>query len=76
MVIACRDMSKGATAQEIKEKSGNENVILKKLDLASIQSIHEFANQVLREEPHIHVLICNAGVMLTPYGHTEDGFEL
>ena len=77
VVIACRDMRKGATAQkEIKEESGNENVILKKLDLASIQSIHEFTNQVLREEPHIHVLICNAGVMFTPYGRTEDGFEL
>ena len=77
VIIACRDTTKGAAAQkEIVEVSGNENVVLKKLDLASMKSIREFANQVLAEEPQIHILICNAGVMFTPYQLTEDGFEL
>ena len=41
-----------------------------------MKSIKEFANQVLNEEPQIDVLICNAGVMFTPYQLTEDGFEM
>ena len=77
VIIACRNMTKGENARkEIVESSRNENVILKKLDLASMKSIKEFANQVLSEEPQIHVLICNAGVMFTPYQCTEDGFEM
>ena len=77
VIIACRDVTKGENARkEIIENSGNENVILKKLNLASIKSIKEFTNQILSEEPQIHVLICNAGVMFTPYQLTEDGFEM
>lgn len=30
----------------------------------------------LSEESHLDILINNAGVMFTPYAHTEDGFEL
>ena len=77
VIIACRDLIKGEAAQkEIIESSGNKNVILKKLDLASMKSIRDFASDVLAEEPHIDILICNAGVMFTPYKLTEDGFEL
>lgn len=77
VIIACRDTVKGAAAQkEIVEISGNQNVFLKKLDLASMKSIRNFADEVLSEEPKIDILICNAGVMFTPYQKTEDGFEM
>ena len=77
VIIACRDLTRGATAQkEIVRESGNDSVVLRKLDLASMKSIHEFADQILEEESRIDVLICNAGVMFIPYQLTEDGFEM
>ena len=77
VIIACRNTIKGENARrEIVESSGNEKIILKKLDLASMKSIKDFADQVLDEEPQIDVLICNAGVMFTPHQKTEDGFEM
>ena len=77
VIIACRDTTKGEKARkEIVEISGNQNVILRKLDLASMKSIKRFADQILSEELQIHILMCNAGVMFTPYQLTEDGFEM
>lgn len=77
VIIACRDAVKAASAvSEIKNESGNGEVFFKSLDLASKQSIREFAEQVLEEESRIDILILNAGVMLTPYLQTKDDFEL
>lgn len=44
------------------------------LDLASLRSVRAFASAFLREEPHLHLLINNAGV--SAGGTTEDGFSL
>lgn len=42
--MACRDMERGEAArEEIVEDSGNQNVVLKKLDLSNTKSIREFA---------------------------------
>ena len=77
VILACRDMVKGRSAmEEIREKTGNNNLAVRKLDLASCKSIRAFAEQILREEPQINILINNAGVMFVPYQLTEDGFEL
>lgn len=48
------------------------------LDLASFSSIREFVNKVLKNFPHIHVLINNAGVYapLKDRALTKDGFEI
>lgn len=48
------------------------------LDLASFSSIREFANRVLQNFSHIHVLINNAGVYapLKDHALTKDGFEI
>lgn len=78
VVIACRDVTKAAIAAvDIKEETGSENVVLKKLDLASCASIRKFSEEILQEEEAIHVLVCNAGVMITPtFQRTVDGFEM
>ena len=76
VIIAARDATKGASAvAEIRKASGNEQVFFRKLDLASKQSIHTFAEAFLSEEDRLDILILNAGVMFTPYSVTEDGFE-
>ncbi|NXG19360.1 RDH12 dehydrogenase, partial [Grallaria varia] len=77
VIIACRDIAKAeAAASEIRDETGNQQVIVKKLDLADTKSIREFAEKFLGEEKELHILINNAGVMLCPYSKTADGFEM
>ncbi|NXS40849.1 RDH12 dehydrogenase, partial [Balaeniceps rex] len=77
VIVACRDIAKAeAAASEIRAETGNQQVIVKKLDLADTQSIREFAEKFLAEEKELHILINNAGVMLCPYSKTADGFEM
>jgi NAD(P)-dependent dehydrogenase (short-subunit alcohol dehydrogenase family) len=47
-------------ADEIIRESGNSNVIVRKLDLSSQQSVREFANEILSSESRLDVLIHNA----------------
>ena len=77
VVIGCRDEKKALEAlDDIKERSASNNVVFKKLDLASLSSTRRFASEILQEEDRIDVLIANAGVMFPPYTLTKDGFEL
>uniref|UniRef100_A0A8C1V4Z2 Si:dkey-94e7.2 n=1 Tax=Cyprinus carpio TaxID=7962 RepID=A0A8C1V4Z2_CYPCA len=70
--MACRDLDKAEGAQkEIMEESGNQNIVIRKLDLSDTKSIREFA-----EESAIYILINNAGIMMCPYSKTADGFEM
>lgn len=76
VIIACRDTVKSAAAvAEIRTATGNEEVFFKKLDLASVDSIRQFAREIVREENRLDILILNAGVMFTPYMLTKEGFE-
>ncbi|CDP82905.1 short-chain alcohol dehydrogenase [Mycolicibacterium farcinogenes] len=45
------------------------------VDLASLDSVRTAAPQIAAVAPVIDVLMNNAGVMFTPFGHTRDGFE-
>ena len=77
VIVACRDEKKATIAvDDIKKRTNSQNVIFKKLDLASLASVRQFSEEILQEEEHINVLINNAGVMIPPYMLTEDGFEL
>lgn len=77
VILACRDMTKARiAADEIRQKSGNGNVVVKKLDLASLQSVRDFAKDVEKNEERLDVLINNAGIMMCPKWETEDGFEM
>jgi len=52
---------------------GNFEVVA--LDLASLKSIRACAEGLLAKSEPFDVVIANAGVMATPFGHTADGFE-
>lgn len=69
VLIAVRDLDKGRAAAA----SMRGEVVVRRLDLADLGSVREFAAEVT--EP-VDVLINNAGVMATPLGRTADGFEL
>ena len=45
------------------------------LDLASLDSIKLFADQFKAQYKGLDVLLNNAGIMMVPFGKTEDGFE-
>ncbi|XP_049658183.1 dehydrogenase/reductase SDR family member 13 isoform X3 [Accipiter gentilis] len=75
VVLATRNAPRGeAAARRIRTETGNEEVLFMQLDLASLRSVRAFATAFLRQEPHLHLLINNAGV--SAGGTTEDGFSL
>eukprot|EP00094_Tigriopus_californicus_P005946 TCALIF_05728-PA protein Name:"Similar to RDH13 Retinol dehydrogenase 13 (Homo sapiens)" AED:0.07 eAED:0.07 QI:2564/0.85/0.87/1/0.42/0.5/8/77/512 len=76
VIILCRDTNKGdAAAEEITHET---HFVVKcvKLDLASLRSVRECAENILETEDKIDYLINNAGVMMCPYWKTEDGFDM
>ncbi|XP_048418776.1 retinol dehydrogenase 13 [Stegostoma tigrinum] len=77
VILACRDLVKASkAADEIRKESGNRNVLVQKLDLSSLQSVHSFANKIIETETCLDILINNAGIMRCPKWKTEDGFEM
>ncbi|KAM6201122.1 retinol dehydrogenase 11 [Rhynchocyon petersi] len=75
--LACRDTQKGElVAKEIQTRTGNQQVWVRKLDLADTKSVRDFAENFLAEEKQLHILVNNAGVMMCPYSKTADGFEM
>ncbi|XP_069019314.1 retinol dehydrogenase 13-like [Embiotoca jacksoni] len=77
VILACRDMGRAnKAAEDVRRRSGNDNVIVKKLDLASLQSVRQLAKDIQASEERLDVLINNAGVMSCPKWQTEDGFEM
>ncbi|XP_018568422.1 retinol dehydrogenase 14 [Anoplophora glabripennis] len=77
VIMACRNLETGKQVRdEIAETTKNDNVILKKLDLSSQKSIREFAEDVIRTEPRLDVLIHNAGTAESKFKKTEDDVEI
>ncbi|KAG8009121.1 Retinol dehydrogenase 13 [Nibea albiflora] len=77
IIMGCRDMEKcEAAAKEIRGKTLNPHVYARRLDLASMKSIREFAEGIKQEEQRVDVLVNNAGVMRCPAWKTEDGFDM
>lgn len=76
VVMAARDPSKTADARShILASHPSASLEVVPLDLASQAGTREAAEQIARAHGRIDLLINNAGVMATPEGRTEDGFE-
>ncbi|RVW00814.1 oxidoreductase [Rhodococcus xishaensis] len=68
VIMACRDVDKGrAVAAPLGERAE-----VRRLDLADLASIREFAGSI----DSFDVLVNNAGVMAVPLYRTADGFEM
>ncbi|RUS74792.1 hypothetical protein EGW08_017459 [Elysia chlorotica] len=77
IIMACRNLEKGeATRKEIVEETKNEDVVVQELDLASFESIQNFAKKFNETETRLDILINNAGVMACPKTLTKDGLEM
>ena len=77
VVGAARDLAKArrATAEVRAQAAAHGALELVELDLASLQSVRACADALLTDGRPFDVVIANAGVMRTPFGHTADGFE-
>ncbi len=78
VILACRDTSKAAAAAEIiLAKHPSASVAIATLDLASLASVREFAEQICSNHGQLDILVNNAGVMAYPTRRaTADGFEM
>jgi NAD(P)-dependent dehydrogenase (short-subunit alcohol dehydrogenase family) len=79
VIGTARDLAKGeaAAAQIRKDAAANGGSFeLVKLDLASLASVRNCADQLLRKGEPLDVIIANAGVMATPFSYTTDKFEM
>lgn len=74
VILACRDDKRGTDARDqIVANTGNKDVHFKKLDFASFHSIKQFAEDVLKTENRLDILINNAGTITSGKDKTEDG---
>ncbi|XP_026056760.1 retinol dehydrogenase 12 [Carassius auratus] len=77
VIMACRDLERAEAARkELIEDSGNQKIVVNKLDLSDTKSIRAFAELINKEEKQVNILINNAGIMMCPYSKTADGFEM
>jgi NAD(P)-dependent dehydrogenase (short-subunit alcohol dehydrogenase family) len=78
VVGAARDLAKAehATAQvRADAEAGGGSLDLVELDLASLASVRACTDALRARDEPFDLVIANAGVMATPFGHTADGFE-
>lgn len=75
-ILACRSLDKGEAAlAEIRAEIPGAQAEVMALDLASLASVRQFAAAFQARYNRLDVLVNNAGIMMVPYGATEDGFE-
>ncbi|MEW9528585.1 oxidoreductase [Microbispora sp. NPDC049125] len=76
VVLACRDIGRAKdAAARIQAADLRAAVGVVRLDLASLASVREAAEEIVARHQAVDLLVNNAGLMWTPHGRTEDGFE-
>lgn len=76
VIMACRNMKLASkAAAEVRNKTMG-CVVVYQLDLSSLDSVRECAQEIIECERRIDILINNAGVMFCPFMKTEDGLEM
>jgi NAD(P)-dependent dehydrogenase (short-subunit alcohol dehydrogenase family) len=78
VVGTARDLEKAKRATSEVSKAASESgasLEVVELDLANLKSVRAAADKLVADGRLFDVIIANAGVMATPFGKTEDGFE-
>ncbi len=76
VILACRSMDKAEKALGlILGEIPDAKAEIMDLDLTSLKSIRKFADVFKGKYDRLDILLNNAGIMMVPYGKTEDGFE-
>jgi NAD(P)-dependent dehydrogenase (short-subunit alcohol dehydrogenase family) len=79
VIGTARDLEKARTATKVvrdaaERGDGSFEVIA--MDLADLGSVRAVTNGAIAAAKPFDLVIANAGIMATPFGHTKDGFEL
>lgn len=76
VIMACRNMEKAEKAKaNILRVYPKGKINLIKLDTSSLVEVRKFAEEFQKQYHQLDLLINNAGIMMSPYKVTEDGFE-
>lgn len=76
VIMACRNIQKAEEAKvKILTIHPNAKVNPIKVDTSSLDEVKKFANLFLKKTNKLHMLVNNAGIMMSPYKITKDGFE-
>ncbi|MBL6962770.1 MAG: SDR family NAD(P)-dependent oxidoreductase [Bacteroidetes bacterium] len=76
VIMASRNPEKAVNAKkEIITEIPQAKVLVMELDLSSLDSVKKFSQAFKNKYDQLDVLLNNAGIMMTPYHLTKDGFE-
>ena len=76
VVMACYNPAKAEVRRRmLVEETGNADIEVRGIDLASLESVAAFANRLLGQGERISLLMNNAGTMETGLHITNDGLE-
>ena len=76
VIMACLDPEKAVpVCTRIRQETGNTQIEVRRIDLASLSSVNNFTCQLLKEGRPVSRLMNNAGILTTPVRKTEDGLE-
>jgi retinol dehydrogenase-11 len=77
VILACRNQKRADDARKkIIRETGNEDVVVKLVDMASFESVRAFAKEINETEDRLDVLVNNAGMMGTGDKKSSDGVPL
>jgi NAD(P)-dependent dehydrogenase (short-subunit alcohol dehydrogenase family) len=77
VVMAARNAAKAAAAEsDVRTTVAGASIEVRALDLASLESVRQFATDLVGDHAVVDILVNNAGVMGIPEQHTADGFEM
>lgn len=76
VVLVGRDRDRAEAARkDVTERSGNPHVDVLLADFASLQAVRGLAREFSERYPALHLLVNNAGVVMTERKLTSDGYE-
>jgi len=77
VIMACRNPEKAAKAeQQIRDQLSNAKTTVMALDVSSLESITNFANQLAAQIDKLDVLVNNAGVAAIAFARNDKGHEM
>ena len=78
VIVPVRNVAKGeAAVQRIRERVPNAELDIRRMDLASLESVARLADGLLHDGRPVNIQVNNAGVMRPPTRQlSRDGFEL
>ncbi|CAM0138911.1 unnamed protein product [Umbelopsis sp. WA50703] len=76
VIVATRNEKSAQVAMDrIKQRHPKANLQWLFLDLSDLETVKKFVTEFHKTGLPLHGLICNAGIMASPYSKTKQGFE-